>query len=165
MLMAASTEAAFKSGIFFSAISRICALVMLATLSRLGRPEAVSRPQAFLINTAAGGVFVMKVKERVQDGMRIISGMELSSYSDTENYIHLACYFPKTADLSKILEEMDSHVREVRVQRCKTILGKLEQDGYHIPYSDIEAKTKDCYPSLPVIAQCLLVFIPLVFGG
>ena len=108
---------------------------------------------------------VMNVKERVQDGMKIISGMELSSYSDTESYIHLACYFPKTANLSQILEEMDSHVRAVRVQRCKTILGKLEQDGYHIPYSDIEAKTKDCYPSLPVIAQCLLVIIPLVFGG
>ena len=100
---------------------------------------------------------VMNVKERVQDGMKIISGMELSSYSDTESYIHLACYFPKTANLPQILEEMDSHVREVRVQRCKTILGKLEQDGYHIPYSDIEAKTKDCYPSLPIIAQCLLV--------
>lgn len=102
---------------------------------------------------------VMNVKERVQDGMKIIAGMELSSYSDTESCIHLACYFPKTADLSKILEEMDAHVREVRIQRCKSILEKLEQDGYPIPYSDIEEKTKDRYPSLPIIAQCLLVFL------
>ena len=108
---------------------------------------------------------VMRVKEPVQDGMKIISGMELSSYSDIESYIHLACYFPKTADFSKILEEMDAHVREVRVKRCKTILEKLEQDGYPIPYSDIEAKTTDCYPSLPIIAQCLLVLFSLWFGG
>ena len=64
VLIAASTLAALRSGIFSSAISLTCALVILATLSRLGRPEACSRPQAFLIRTAAGGVLVMKVNER-----------------------------------------------------------------------------------------------------
>ena len=34
------------------------------TLVLLGVPDAVSIPQAFLIRTAAGGVFVMKLKER-----------------------------------------------------------------------------------------------------
>ena len=38
--------------------------MIVATLSLFGTPEAVSMPQAFLIRTAAGGVFVMKVKER-----------------------------------------------------------------------------------------------------
>ena len=62
--MAASTEAAFRSGIFRRAISSTCALVIEATLSRFGRPDALSIPAAFLISTAAGGVLVMNVKER-----------------------------------------------------------------------------------------------------
>ena len=53
---------------------RVCALVggggyaekiaVPYELSLLGLPEAVSIPAAFLIRTAAGGVLVMKVKER-----------------------------------------------------------------------------------------------------
>ncbi len=64
MLIAASTLAALRSGIFSSAISRTWALVMLATFWELGFPLADSRPQAFLMSTGAGGVLVMKVKER-----------------------------------------------------------------------------------------------------
>ena len=64
MLMAASTLAAFRSGILSSAISRTCALVMVATFVLFGVPDAVSMLQAFLIRTAAGGVFVMKENER-----------------------------------------------------------------------------------------------------
>ena len=59
MLIAASTDAAFKSGIFNSAISLILAEDKVATFFLLGSPEAVSNPAAFFNNTAAGGVFVM----------------------------------------------------------------------------------------------------------
>ena len=65
MLMALSTLAAFRSGILVSAILRTCSLVILATLFLFGTPEALSRPQAFLIRTAAGGVLVIKVNERI----------------------------------------------------------------------------------------------------
>ena len=62
MLMAASRLAAFRSGIFVSAISLTWSFVILPTFSLLGTPEAFCRPAAFLIRTAAGGVFVMKLK-------------------------------------------------------------------------------------------------------
>ena len=60
MLIAASTLAALRSGIFSSAILRISSLLMLATLSRWGTPEPCSMLQAFLSRTAAGGVLVTK---------------------------------------------------------------------------------------------------------
>ena len=41
-LIAASMVAAVRSGIFFSAISRTCAVVMVPTLSLLGTPEPLS---------------------------------------------------------------------------------------------------------------------------
>ena len=62
MLIAASRFAAFKSGIFVSAISWTCAFVIVATLVLLGTPEPDWMLQAFFIRTAAGGVFVMKLK-------------------------------------------------------------------------------------------------------
>ena len=62
MLIAASKDAAFKSGIFNSAISWILALEIVATLSLLGTAEPDLMLQAFLINTGAGGVFVTKLK-------------------------------------------------------------------------------------------------------
>ena len=68
MLIAASREPALRSGILSSAISLTCALVMVATLSRLGRAEALSMPHAFLMRTGAGGVFRMKVTEGRTDG-------------------------------------------------------------------------------------------------
>ena len=59
-----SRSFALRSGIFFSAISRTWALVIVPTFSRLGSPEPLSMPIACLISTAAGGVLVMKVNER-----------------------------------------------------------------------------------------------------
>ena len=56
MLIAASKDAAFKSGIFISAISWIFALEIVATFVLFGTPEPDLMLQAFLIKTAAGGV-------------------------------------------------------------------------------------------------------------
>ena len=106
---------------------------------------------------------VLQVVDRVQDGMAIIPGMELSAYSTTEPQIHLACYFPKESNLQLLMDELDSIVKDVRVKRCTTILEKLSHAGYVIPYSEIEEKTKDRYPSLPLIAECLVVFPGLSF--
>ena len=62
MLIAASMLAAFKSGILVSAISFTCALVMVATFVLLGTAEPDLILHAFLRSTAAGGVFVIKLK-------------------------------------------------------------------------------------------------------
>ena len=62
--IAASMEPAFRSGIFISAISRTLSFEIVATLSLFGTPEAFDRPHAFFRSTAAGGVFVIKLKER-----------------------------------------------------------------------------------------------------
>ena len=59
-----STSRAFRSGIFVSAIWRTWALVSRPIFSRFGSPEPFSTRSASLIRTAAGGVFVMKEKER-----------------------------------------------------------------------------------------------------
>jgi hypothetical protein len=62
--IADSTLAAFKSGIFVSAISRTLSRLTVATLLRFGSPEPDSIPAAFLRSTAAGGVLVINVNER-----------------------------------------------------------------------------------------------------
>ena len=62
--IAASTLAAFRSGILVSAISRTLSRLTVATLLRFGSPEPDSIPATFLRRTAAGGVLVMKVNER-----------------------------------------------------------------------------------------------------
>ena len=64
MLIADSMSVQLRSGIFCSAILRRSSLLMVATLSLWGTPEAVSMPQAFFISSAAGGVLVIKVKLR-----------------------------------------------------------------------------------------------------
>src|SRR5439155_17791574 len=61
---ACSTSCAFRSSSFVSAICRTCAFVSRPTLFRFGSAEPLSSRSASLIRTAAGGVFVMKVKER-----------------------------------------------------------------------------------------------------
>ena len=58
MLIAASTDAAFKSGIFISAISLIFSLLIVATFVLFGTPEPDFRLHAFFNKTAAGGVFL-----------------------------------------------------------------------------------------------------------
>ena len=55
MLIAASTLAAFRSGILVSAILRTSSLLMVATLVLLGTPEPDSMLQAFLIRTGREG--------------------------------------------------------------------------------------------------------------
>ena len=62
MLIAASRDAAFRSGIFNSAISCTFAFEIVATFSLFGTAEPLLILHAFLINTAAGGVFVIKLK-------------------------------------------------------------------------------------------------------
>src|SRR6202050_1566740 len=64
LLTAASTEAAFRSGIFCLAISSTCFSVTLPTLSLLGVPEPLATPAARFSRIAAGGVLVMKLKVR-----------------------------------------------------------------------------------------------------
>jgi len=55
MRIAASTLAAFRSGIFCSAISRTLSRFTVATLLRLGSPEPDWIPAATFKRTAAGG--------------------------------------------------------------------------------------------------------------
>ena len=62
--IAASISAALRSGIFCSAIFLTCSPVIVATFVLFGTPEPLSIPHAFLIRTAAGGVFVINVNER-----------------------------------------------------------------------------------------------------
>src|SRR5271155_1938939 len=64
LFIAASMVAAFKSGIFCVAISRIWASVTVPTLVLFGTPEPLARLAAFFNSTGAGGVLVMKVKLR-----------------------------------------------------------------------------------------------------
>ena len=61
---AASIELALRSGIFVSAICRSCAAVSVPTLVLCGSLLPLSTPAAFLISSGAGGVLVMKVKDR-----------------------------------------------------------------------------------------------------
>src|ERR1700730_13679798 len=61
---AASNEDAFMTGIFCVAIAVICFSVTLPTFSLFGVPEPLGTPAAFSRSTGAGGVLVMKVKER-----------------------------------------------------------------------------------------------------
>src|SRR5712692_2715088 len=64
VLIAASSDAAFRSGILVLAISSTCFLVTLPTLFLFGTPEPFCKPAAFRRRIAAGGVFVTNVKER-----------------------------------------------------------------------------------------------------
>ena len=57
LLIAVSTEAAFRSGIFWVAMSRTC-FRHLADLVLVRRTGALASPAAFFNRTAAGGVLV-----------------------------------------------------------------------------------------------------------
>ncbi len=61
---AASMSLALRSTIFCSAIWRTCSWVSLPTLVVCGTPEPLGTPAAFLISSAAGGVFRTNVNER-----------------------------------------------------------------------------------------------------
>ena len=62
IFVAASRSFAFRSFIFFSAISRSWACVILPATSRPGLLEPDFRPRASLMKKVAGGVLVTKVK-------------------------------------------------------------------------------------------------------
>src|SRR5271154_4302335 len=64
MLQAASMSLALRSCIFCFAISRICALVIVPTLSVPGVFDPFSIFAAFLMKKLLGGILVMKVKLR-----------------------------------------------------------------------------------------------------
>src|SRR5579863_10735403 len=61
---ACSGSSVFRSGIFVRATSSACCLVSLPTLFRLGSPEALASPAAFLRRAETGGIFVMNWNER-----------------------------------------------------------------------------------------------------
>jgi len=62
--IARSTVCAFKSGILVSAISLTWAMVIEPIFVLFGSPDPFGNLAAFLINTAAGGVFVINVNDR-----------------------------------------------------------------------------------------------------
>src|SRR5687767_8323498 len=64
MRMAPSMSAAFRSGILVSAMVRSCSRVTVPTFCFFDEAEPLSSPAAFFSRIAAGGVLVMKVKER-----------------------------------------------------------------------------------------------------
>src|ERR1700758_3568138 len=64
LLIALSTDAAFRSGIFCFAMSSTCFAVTLPTLSLFGVPDPLAMPAARFNRIEAGGVLVMKVNER-----------------------------------------------------------------------------------------------------
>ena len=64
IFIAASMSLALRSSSFVWAISRTWSLVSDATLVVCGVGEPLATPAAFLMSSAAGGVFVMKVNER-----------------------------------------------------------------------------------------------------
>src|SRR3954464_8205537 len=63
LLMAASMEAAFRSGSFCLAMSATCFSVTLPTLSLFGEPEPLATPAARFNKIEAGGVLVIKVND------------------------------------------------------------------------------------------------------
>ena len=63
MRAAASISMAFRSFIFFSAISRSWVREMLPATSRPGAFDPDLMPRASLMKCVAGGVLVMKVKD------------------------------------------------------------------------------------------------------
>ena len=72
--MAASSDAALRSGIFVRAISSTCCFVTWPTLFLFGTPEPFCSPAALSRRIDAGGVLVMKVKERSEKTV-ITTGM------------------------------------------------------------------------------------------
>src|SRR5258707_15684176 len=64
LLIAVSSEAAFRSGIFCLAMSSTCFSVTLPTLSLLGVPDPLAMPAARLSRIEAGGGLGRKGEKR-----------------------------------------------------------------------------------------------------
>ena len=69
---AASRSAAVRSGCLILAISSSCLREILPTFAVLGVPLPFSMPMALRISTAAGGVFITKVKLRSEYTVMIV---------------------------------------------------------------------------------------------
>src|ERR1700740_2770992 len=102
LLIAVSTVAAFRSGIFCFAISSTCFSVTLPTLSLFGAPEPFAMPAARFSKIEAGGVFVMKVNERSLYTLMTTGIMRPSSsfalvraLNCLQNSIMLICAWPR----------------------------------------------------------------------
>src|SRR4051794_37475856 len=94
-----STSCAFRSLSFFSAICRSWSRVMEPTLVRFGSPEPFSRPMAWRISTAAGGVLVTKVNERSSNtvmttGMVVPMSPEVAALNALTNSMMLMPCWP-----------------------------------------------------------------------
>ena len=64
VLIAASSDSAFRSGIFVLAISSTCFAVTVPTLFLFGSADPLAMFAARFSRIDAGGVFVMKVYDR-----------------------------------------------------------------------------------------------------
>lgn len=110
---------------------------------------------------------VLQVESFEDEGMVIIPGIEMSSFSVSEQQIHVTGYFPSSTDFHSFQNYLNQFVYKMRynngvvirnrVERCKRILSKMAGAGYTVPYSMIEEKAKQSAPSLPIIAECLVV--------
>lgn len=58
---------------------------------------------------------VLALSSFEEDGMTILPGIEMSSFSETENQIHITGYFPQTADFRSIQSYLDGFVRQKRL--------------------------------------------------
>lgn len=58
---------------------------------------------------------VLALSSFEEDGMTILPGIEISSFSETENQIHITGYFPQTADFRSIQSYLDGFVRQKRL--------------------------------------------------
>src|SRR5204863_2166336 len=81
VLIAASSDSAFKSGIFSLAISSTCFAVTVPTLVLFGSADPFAMFAARFNRTAAGGVFVMKLYDRSAYTVTTTGMMSPSSFA------------------------------------------------------------------------------------
>ena len=134
ILIAVSSDAAFKSGIFCSAIALTCSLVILATFSLFGFPDPFSILIDFLIKTATGGTLVINSKDL---SLYIMSqkttDKKITAMFDSTTSIEKAKnmkYSP--AELEKLEKQLDEQIKigmNLNVQGTPTIFDK---DGKNI---------------------------------
>src|SRR3989304_2093392 len=100
ILTAASRSAQLRSAFLIPAISSTCLRVTEPTRVRPGSPEPFARLAAFLRRTAAGGLFMMKVKLRspkmvISTGMMVPSCPWVWALKDLQNSMMLTPCWPR----------------------------------------------------------------------
>ena len=65
---------------------------------------------------------VLALSSFEEEGMTILPGIEMSSFSETENQIHITGYFPRTADFRSIQSYLDGFVRQKRLRSYSPII-------------------------------------------